>query len=542
MHSSHRSSDQVPPLKRVALPASLFLSLAVLTIVPVLPAQPSRVVQQATADGVLEGVVTADGRVRTFQGIPYAAPPVGPLRWQPPQPVQPWSGVRPAREFGPRPMQGRIYDDMVFHDAGPSEDCLYLNLWRPEDTAATKLPVMVWIFGGGLRAGGTSEPRQDGGTLCQHGVVVVTLNYRLGVFGFLAHPELTGESARHASGNYGYLDMIAALAWVRRNIASFGGDPDNVTIFGESAGASAMNVLLASPRAHGLFHRAIAASGTILRPTRPLPTRAEAEAAGMKFTAAAFGTTALATLRALPADQLLAATLQEPLPRFGAIIDGDVLPADGRSLFGTGQQAHVPLLAGWNRDEDDYRTYFGPDEPTVAHFRARARLRFGTAADEFLQLYPASTDADARRRAVDLGTDDRVGYPTWKLLELHRATSGAPVYRYFFEQTLPLAPDAKPDTEPIAPHAAEIEYVFGTLPSRALPWRAEDRKVSELMAGYWTNFAKTGDPNGPGLPPWPTNDRGHEFAVMHFRAGTATAAPDQRRSRYEFLDRVATGR
>ena len=519
----------------------LALACAVLINVTSLRAQELRTVQQTIADGVLEGVVSADGKVRTFKGIPYAAPPVGPLRWKPPQPAKPWSGVRRAVDYGPRPMQGRIFDDMIFHDNGPSEDCLYLNLWLPEDPPPTKLPVMVWIFGGGLVAGSTSEPRQDGGNLCKKGVLVVSMNYRLGVFGFLAHPELTQESPAHASGNYGLMDMIAALEWVRRNIAAFGGDPDNVTIFGESAGSGAVNALMASPRAQGLFHRAIGESGTIFRPTRPPFTRAEAEAHGVKFAESAYGTSSLAALRAMPAEKLLAPTLPQPRPRFSTIVDGFVLPADGRVTFGTGRQARVPLLAGWNRDEESYRSFFEKDDPTIANFITRARTRFGDRADEFLKLYAPGTDAAAQRLAQDLGSDDRVGYPTWKWLELHRATSGAPVYRYYFEQTLPLAADAAPGTEPVAPHAGEIEFVFRVLSSRALPWRASDHAVSELMANYWTNFAKTGNPNGPSLPEWPASDPAHGFAVMRFKDGAAAAAPDQHRARYEFLDRSALG-
>ncbi|MEO8184154.1 MAG: carboxylesterase family protein [Deltaproteobacteria bacterium] len=520
---------------------ALAVAAVILLSVCRLGAAEMRYVQQATLDGVLEGTLSADGTVRSFKGIPYAAPPVGPLRWKPPQPVTPWKTVRRAVEFGARPMQGRVFDDMVFHDAGPSEDCLYLNLWLPELKRAAKLPVMVWIYGGGLVAGATSEPRQDGANLASKGVLVVSMNYRLGVFGFLAHPELTRESAQHASGNYGLMDMIAALEWVRRNIAAFGGDPDNVTIFGESAGSAAVNALMASPRAKGLFQRAIGESGTMLRPSRPALTRADAESLGTRFAGAELGATSLQALRAVPADKLLAATLREPRPRFSMIIDGWVLPADARSSFGTGQQAPVPLLAGWNRDEDGYRPLFGSETPSAANLAARARALFADRANDFQKLYGAATDAQAERVGRDYGTDERVGYATWQWLELQRTTTGAPVYRYAFDQTLPLAADAPKGTEPVAPHAGEIEFVFRTLSSRTLPWRAEDRAVSELMASYWTNFAKTGDPNGPSLPKWPAHDPGHGFAVMRFSAGRAAAAPDAQRGRYEFLDRIAVG-
>jgi para-nitrobenzyl esterase len=492
-------------------------------------------VQQTTAAGVLEGVMSADGRVRVFKGIPYAAPPVGPLRWQPPQPVAPWPGVRPALDFAPRAMQGRIYNDMVFRDDGPSEDCLYLNVWAPEPRSVARLPVMVWIHGGGFAAGSSSEPRQDGASLCQKGVVVVSMNYRMGVFGFLALPELARESARHASGNYGLMDIIASLEWVRDNIAAFGGDPGNVTIFGESAGSFAVSALMAAPPARGLFHRAIGESGAIFGSTLPVKALADAELEGAAFAEAAFGTTSVAVLRAKSAQELLDATLQPPRTRFALVVDGHVLPADGRAIFGAGRQAHVPLLAGWNRDESNYRAFFGGDAPTLANYRAHAKTRFGAAAAEYLKAYPATDDAEARRAARDLSGDDFIGYSTWKWIELHRRTGDAPVYRYHFEQTLPLAPSAPADAEPIAPHACDIEYVFRVLPSRPLPWRAEDHAVSEMVASYWTNFAKTGNPNGPGLPDWPEYKRESGFPVMHLNAAAA-AAPDTQRARYELLD------
>jgi para-nitrobenzyl esterase len=513
--------------------------LALLIALPVLDAQPVATVQIRTGNGVLEGVVSADGKVRTFKGIPYAAPPVGALRWKPPQPAAAWPGVRKAVDYAPRAMQGRIYDDMIFHDAGPSEDCLYLNLWMPANSPPeTKLPVMVWIHGGGFVAGSSSEPRQDGGNLCKKGVLVVSMNYRMGVFGFLAHPELTAESEHHASGNYGLLDTVAALQWVRQNIATFGGDPDNVTIFGESAGSFAVSALMASPLARGLFHRAIGESGAFFGNTLPARSRVEAENVCVKFAESAFGTITLNELRAKSAQEVLDAALKQPHSDFSPDIDGYFLPADCRAIYSAGEQSHVALLAGWNRDEGSFRSFFKKDEPTVENYVAHAKARFASNAEAFLKQYTATTDAEAKRAAQDLGGDEFIAYSTWKWLELQLQTGGSPVYRYEFDQTLPLPVDAAPGTEPTAPHAADIEFVFRVLSSRKLPWRPEDHEVSELMASYWTNFAKTGNPNGPGLPQWPAYNREDGYPVMHLKAHSESA-PDQHRRRYEFLDHLS---
>jgi para-nitrobenzyl esterase len=504
---------------------------------PSMLAQQVSHVQLRTADGILEGVVSADGKVRTFKGIPYAAPPVGPLRWKAPQPVTPWSGVRKAVEYAPRPMQTRVFDDMIFHDEGPSEDCLYLNLWMPANPPQAKLPVMVWIFGGGFAAGSTSEPRQDGGNLSKKGVLVVSLNYRLGVFGFLAHPDLARESGHNSSGNYGLLDQVAALEWVKRNIATFGGDPDNVTIFGESAGSFSISALMASPLSQGLFKRAIGESGAFFSRILPLKPRAAAEAVGVKFAESALGSPSLEGLRAMSAIDLLEAAAKRPRGDFWPDVDGYFLPAECSSIYAAGRQSHVPLLAGWNRDEGRYKGFFGRKEPTLENYLALAKLLYGANEAAFLKQYPAATDTEAKRAAQDLGGDLFIGHSTWKWLEMQLLTGGSPVYRYEFDQTLPLAADAAPGAEPIAPHASEIEFVFNVLSSRNLPWRPEDREVSELMSTYWTNFAKTGDPNGPGLPRWPSYGSGDGYQVMHLRADPG-AAPDIHRGRYEFLDQL----
>jgi para-nitrobenzyl esterase len=493
-----------------------------------------RSVQQRISSGVLEGVVSADGKVRTFKGIPYAAPPVGPLRWKPPQPVAPWTSVRKAVDFGPRCMQTRVYDDMIFRDAGPSEDCLYLNVWIPEAHTQAPLPVMVWVYGGGFMAGATSEPRQEGGNLSQKGVIVVSMNYRLGIFGFFSHPGLSKESSQGASGNYGLMDQVAALKWVRDNISAFGGDPGNVTIFGESAGSSSVSALMASPLAKGLFRRAIGESGAMFNSNRPAKTRAETEKLGIEF-AKSISANSLEALRGKPATDILEAAAKKGAPQFRPNVDGYFLPESVEAIFSVGKQSHVPLLAGWNADEGSYDEIFKHDPPTPETFVAKVRELYGANADAVLKLYPAANVEQAKRAARDLAGDRFTALSTWKWLEAELKTGQSPAYRFHFEETLPFPKGAptSPGEEPAAPHSSEIEFVFQVLSSRDLPWRPEDQALSELMGSYWTNFAKTGDPNGAGLPRWPAYAP-TEYQVMHLNADSQ-AKPDQYRPRYEFL-------
>ena len=492
-----------------------------------------------TESGMVEGTVSADGMVRTFKGIPYAAPPVGPLRWREPQPLAAWTGIRKAIDFGPRCMQTRVFDDMIFPDQGPSEDCLSLNLWMPAAPAEKPLPVMVWIYGGGFVAGSSSEPRQDGGNLCMKGVLVVSFNYRLGIFGFFSHPELTKESGRGASGNYGLMDQVAALRWVRKNIAAFGGDPGNVTIFGESAGSFSVSALMASPLAKGLFNRAIGESGAFFSSTLGLRPLAASEKSNLEFAKTSLAAESIEALRAKPAEEILKAVPKEQTFRFGPNIDGYFLPEEVYTIFAAGKQAQVPLLAGWNADEGGFQAFFGKDAPTAQNYAARARTRFGANTEAFLKLYPGETDAQARRSAQDLSGDQFIAYSTWKWMDLHQKTCNSRIYRYRFEQTLPPDPTQPraEGVEPTAPHASEIEFVFGMLSSRKLPWRDEDRNVSDLMGSYWANFARSGDPNGPGLPVWPSYRAADGFQVMHLSA-ESRALGDRHRERYEFLEKL----
>ncbi len=472
------------------------------------PADPSLMVQSPA--GTLQGSTqdTPAGPVRAFLGIPYAAPPVGPLRWKPPAPATKWTGTRQATSFGSRCMQPHLYDDMFFRDPGASEDCLTLNIWAPAGTPpGGKLPVMLWIYGGGFVTGSTSEPRQDGAHLATKGVIVVSFNYREGIFGFFTHPELAEESPQHAAGNYGLLDAVAALEWLRTNIAAFGGDPANVTIFGESAGSFAVSALMASPLAHGLFAHAIGESGGAFGgPTLHFQPAAAREEKDADFARTQLHAASLAALRALPADQLLAAAQHEH--SFSPDVDGYFLPQSPSAIFAAGKQNDVPMMAGWNHDEGGNgkpQTTITPTggssaSPAVAtpgdlqRLKDTAQKDFTAHAAEFLQAFSAATDTEALTRLQQYGTDKFIAYGTWAWLEAQTATGKAPAYRYRFDLVPPPDP-ARPSRFGVF-HSDDIEYVFGNLDSRkGIAWRPEDRAMSEQMMTYWTNFAKTGDPN-----------------------------------------------
>jgi para-nitrobenzyl esterase len=490
--------------------------------------------QVKTASGTVEG--KDNGKVRAFLGIPYAAAPVGDLRWKAPQPAAKWSGVRKATAFGAHCLQGNVYGDMVFHDAGGSEDCLYLNVWAPAKPSSGKLPVMVWIYGGGFVAGATSEGRQDGTHLAAQDVIVVSMNYRLGVFGFFVHPDLAKESGHNSAGNYGLMDQTAALQWVHENIAAFGGDPANVTIFGESAGSFSVSAQMASPLAKGLFQKAMGESGAaFFSGGLSFESRAVREEKDVKAVTGKFGVKTLAELRAIPADKLLE-VFGKPGPdafSFGPDVDGYFLPEPVPAIFAAGKQNDAALLAGWNRDEGSFDIVFNPQKPTADTMKANAQKDFGDKAGEFLKLYPADTDEHVLRSAQDFAGDKFIAFSTWAWLEAQSKTSKQPIYRYRFDQAPPSADAKAPKMG--AYHSAEIEYVFGQLDSKAgIPWRAEDRQLSELMQKYWINFARTGDPNGPGLPKWPAYSAADGWPVMFLDAKPG-AHKDDLRDRYLFL-------
>jgi len=489
--------------------------------------------QVKVASGILEGVILPE--VRIFKGVPFAAPPVGDLRWRSPQPVAKWKGVRKADAWGNRCLQGRIFGDMVFREKGMGEDCLYLNIWTPAKVSAKRLPVFVWYHGGGFAAGSGSEPRYDGEALAKQGIVVVDVNYRLGIFGFFSHPELTKESPHGASGNYGLLDQVEALKWVKANIGAFGGDPGRVTIGGESAGSFSVSALLASPLTKGLIHGAIGESGAFLSGsggTLDAKNLKQSEEAGAKF-ATSIGAPTLADLRRKTGEELLAETTKAGPrgPGFAPNLDGWFLPASPSKLYAEGAQAHVPLLAGWNSSEMGMAVAMNPQKPTAATFPTQLAQRFNDKADAALKVYPASTDEEAARSAADLFSDQFIAFGTWKWIEEQARV--APVYRFRFDRFLP---DPSGSNRFGAAHAAEIEYAFNTLDSNPAKWQSEDRATAAAMNTYWANFILTGNPNGAGLPSWPEFGKTHQ--VMHLDA-TPHAAPEVHRDRYEFLDSVS---
>jgi para-nitrobenzyl esterase len=497
------------------------------------------------AGGKLQGTTNEDHTVRMFKGIPFAAAPVGPLRWKAPQPAAGWSGVRQADKFGPACLQTNVFGDIYFRDAQPSEDCLNLDIWIPAKVGSAKIPVFVWFYGGGFVAGSASEARYDGENLAKKGVIVVEPNYRLGVFGFFSHPELSKESGHNSSGNYGLLDQVAALQWVVKNIAAFGGDPHNITIGGESAGSLSVSALMASPLSRNLFQKAIGESGAFF-PSGPsagmrLKPVGDTEQAGVKF-AESMGAKSLAEMRAKPGDELLqAAAKQNRGFGFGPNVDGYFLTSDVLSIYEKGAQSQIPLLAGWNADEGKLNILLAPQKPTAKSFAGQAQARFGDQAADFLKLYAASTDQEAMQSAYALAGDDFIAFSTWKWIDMQRKTGNAPVYQYHFEQIPAVKPGAMigpiPASEAGSRHACEIQYVFETLKSEeGVPWTEDDFKVSEAMASYWVNFVKTGNPNGGGLPNWPKSDNKDGYQVMHLSGKNIHASADSVRGRYEFLD------
>lgn len=459
--------------------------------------------------GKISGLQNSESGVISFRGIPFAAPPVGDLRWKAPQPVNPWEGSRECITFGPSPVQAAPAPFMFWSEEflipkePIGEDCLYLNVWTKAESRADSLPVIVYIYGGGFRSGGSGCAIYDGGAMAQKGVVFVSINYRVGVFGFLAHPELSAESGYGSSGNYAILDMIYALEWVQQNIDQFGGDPDNVTIAGQSAGSFAVNYLSVSPLAKGLFHKAIAQSGAaFLRSSlQPNINLEEAEQSGVAF-GEALGAASIAELRSLHADSVLKARGGMN----GPFSDGYVIPESVMDAYENGLQNDIPVIAGWNRDDRVMARALPADK-----FRKQVQSRFGDLADDFLAVYPANTEEEASFSQYDMSRDETFGIQAYTWAKIQTATGKSPVYLYNFDRKLPAH---SPETQFGAFHSGEIVYAYDNLHTLDRPWEDIDYEIADLMSSYWVNFARTGDPNGPGLPGWKPYTPQNEGAML----------------------------
>ena len=472
---------------------NLILAIWFLTFLQkaVLGVNPIDIQAVKTDAGLISGTVINDGLVRVFKGIPFAAPPVGDLRWRAPVPVVPWEGIRKCDIFSPSAMQNKPVPFMMWSkefmapEEPLSEDCLYLNLWTAAKNAGEKRPVIVWIHGGAFTGGSGSVPLYDGEEMAKKGVVFITINYRLGIFGFLAHPELSKESPNHVSGNYGILDQIAALQWVKRNVAAFGGDPERVTIAGQSAGSFSVNALVISPLAKGLFQRAIAQSGAMfISDMLGGSALADMEQAGVELLKK-LNISGINELRAKPAEELIKAGV-----RLGLTIDNHVLVPPA-AAYAEGKHNDVPLLTGWNAG--DNLSFATPLQ--AADFIANAEKEYGENAVEFLRLFPAGTDEDAKQSQELLGLLSFGGTNyTWAMVQC--AYGKNPVYLYYFSHVPPGLPNYG------AFHSAEFGYALKTLRYWDRPFTSYDHQLSETMSSYWVNFAASGNPNAAGLPAW----------------------------------------
>ena len=452
-------------------------------------------VQTSIDNGVIEGNFDTQTGIQTYFGVPFAKPPVGQLRWKAPQPIDNWTGVKETKKFGPRPLQAIVFGDMASRSNGLSEDCLYLNVWTSAKAKKEKQAVFVWIYGGGLSSGSANCAIYDGEEMAKKGVVFVSINYRVGVFGFMAHPELSKESGTNASGNYGFLDQIAALKWVQKNIVAFGGDPNNVTIAGQSAGAFSVTAMIASPLAKGLFHKAIPQSGGLL--SKMLSQNlAKSEESGLIFMKKANANN-LEELRKKSADELQKLSNDQTLGRFGVTMDGYVLPTDIFDYFKKGMHNQTPVLAGWVTGDG---SFFGNPKMSVEDYKKEAQTKYGDKAEEFLSIFPASTEDEVKAAKQKVTLIGFAGMPSHLLASFN----SKPTYMYQFSH---IPPD-KPNFPNFgAFHTSEVPYTLHTLHTWKRPWQQLDRDLENTISSYWVNFAKTGNPNGANLPEWKTYDK-----------------------------------
>lgn len=511
-------------------------------------------VQVKVKNGIIEGNYNTHNGIQSYLGVPFAKPPVGDLRWKAPQALENWEGIKETKKFGPRPMQTLVFGDMKSRSDGVSEDCLYLNIWTPAKRNTKGLPVLVYFFGGGFVAGDASEYRYDGESMAKKGVIAITVNYRLNIFGFFAHPELSAEAPYKASGNYGLLDQQAALQWVHDNIEAFGGDPNKVTIAGESAGSISVSYQMASPLSKDLIAGAIGESGAGINPTlAPVPL-AEAEKVGADFAKKA-GYPTLKELRALSTREVYEIYNESRRFGFPCVVDGYFLPKTLPEIFEAKEQAQIPLLLGWNSAEIPGMAFMQGMPYTKENFITKVKEVYPENHDKVLELYPHETEKEVEWAATNLASDRFIAYSTWKWFDLHRKNSTQPTYRYLYSKIRPplvdqnLTPglaggtmernnDASQMPKPIgAPHACEIEYCMGNLSLVAdYAWTKDDYKVSETMQNYFVNFIKTGNPNGENLPVWSAakgSDKTPPVMIVDTESQERKITTD---ARYEFLE------
>ena len=452
-------------------------------------------------NGKIQGTTNTDKTVRIFKGIPFAAPPVGELRWKAPQPVQNWQGIKQCTRFSASPIQNKPEpfncwtEEFIAQPEPLSEDCLYLNVWTAAKSKGEKQAVFLWIYGGGLSSGSANCAIYDGEEMAKRGVVFVSINYRVGVFGFMAHPELSKESGYHASGNYGFLDQIAALKWIQKNIASFGGDPNNVTIAGQSAGSFSVTALIASPLAKGLFHKAIAQSGGLLS-NMLSQDLTKAEEKGLEFMRKA-NSISIAELRKKSAKELQELSNNQELGRFGTTLDGYVLPLNLMEHFKKGLQNQIPILTGWVTGDG---SFLGGAEMSVDDYKKEAQTKYGAQAETYLNIFPASTADEVKTARQKLTLLNFAGMPSHLIAGFNTKET----YLYQFGH---VPPDKANFPNYGAFHTSEVPYALHTLHTWNRPWQQLDKDLENIMSSYWVNFAKTGNPNSGKLPEWKTYDK-----------------------------------
>ena len=513
-------------------------------------------VQTTIENGIIEGNYDTKTDIQKYFGIPFAKPPVGDLRWKAPQAVDNWNYIKETKKFSARPIQSIVFGDMNSRSTGLSEDCLYLNVWTPAKRNTKNLPVLVYFYGGGNYAGDASEPRYDGESMAKKGIVVITCNYRLNIFGFFAHPELSAETAYKASGNYGLLDQLAALKWVQKNISAFGGDPKHVTIAGESAGSIDVSYQMASPLSKGLFIGAIGESGAGINPTMGSVPLQEAEKTGASFAQKANCTT-LAQLRALSTKDVYELYNESNVRSLPVVVDNYFLPKKTPDVFNAKEQAQIPILVGWNSAEIPGGAFMKGKSYTDSNYISRVKQEFPKDYEEVLKLYPHGSAQEIEQSATGLAADKFISYSTWKWFDLQRSNSNQAVYRYLYSKLRPPLADnsmssalaggtekknpnvPKPSPALGAPHACEIEYCMGNLPLvKEYAWTTDDYKVSETMQNYFANFIKTGNPNDGKLPEWAAAKSGDSHPpvmILDTESKVVNAKDD---ARYQLLDKI----